>query len=61
MLNRRNFLAATAGSIATSALPAFAAAPYTFNHGAFAVTVVLNPGTWPPATSMFPFGKSVAV
>src|SRR5689334_24674045 len=40
MLNRRNFLAATAGSIATSALPAFAAAPYTLNHGAFAVTVV---------------------
>src|SRR5689334_12124918 len=40
MLNRRNFLAATAGSIATGALPAFAAAPYTLNHGAFAVTIV---------------------
>ena len=40
MLNRRNFLAATAGSIATGALPALAAQPYTLNHGAFAVTVV---------------------
>jgi hypothetical protein len=40
MLNRRTFLAASAASVATGPLPAFAAPPYAFNHGAFAVTVV---------------------
>ena len=39
-LNRRTLLAATVASIATRALPAFAAAPYSFKHGAFEVTVV---------------------
>src|SRR5262249_61264718 len=40
MLNRRTFLGATAASVATGPLPAFAAAPYAFNHGTFYVTVV---------------------
>jgi glyoxylase-like metal-dependent hydrolase (beta-lactamase superfamily II) len=39
-LSRRTLLAATAASMATRALPAFAAAPYSFKHGAFDVTVV---------------------
>jgi len=39
-LSRRTLLAATTASIATHALPAFAAAPYSFRHGAFEVTVV---------------------
>jgi len=38
--SRRTLLAATAASIATRAVPAFAAAPYSFKHGAFEVTVV---------------------
>ena len=40
MLNRRTLLAGTAASVATGALPAFAASPHAFNHGAFNVTVV---------------------
>jgi len=40
MLNRRMFLAATAASVATGPLPAFAAAPYGFSHGTFNVKVV---------------------
>jgi len=39
-LSRRTFLTATTASVATRALPAFAAAPYTFRHGAFEVAVV---------------------
>src|SRR5262245_6508933 len=39
-LNRRTVLAAAAGSLAAHALPAFAASPYAFKHGAFEVTVV---------------------
>jgi glyoxylase-like metal-dependent hydrolase (beta-lactamase superfamily II) len=39
-LSRRALLAASAASLATRALPAFAAAPYSFRHGAFEVTVV---------------------
>ena len=39
-LNRRTVLAAAAGSLAARALPAFAASPYAFKHGAFEVTVV---------------------
>ena len=39
-LSRRTLLAATAASIATRALPASAAAPYSFRHGAFDIAVV---------------------
>ena len=39
-LSRRTLLAAATASIATRALPAFAAAPYLFRHGAFDVTVI---------------------
>jgi glyoxylase-like metal-dependent hydrolase (beta-lactamase superfamily II) len=39
-LNRRTVLAAAAGTLAVRALPAFAASPYAFKHGAFEVTVV---------------------
>lgn len=37
---RRTLLAATAAVVAARALPAFAAAPHSFKHGAFEVTVV---------------------
>ena len=37
---RRTLLAATAAAVAARALPAFAAAPHSFKHGAFEVTVV---------------------
>lgn len=39
-LTRRTLLAATAATAAAQALPAYAAAPYTFKHGAFEVTVM---------------------
>jgi glyoxylase-like metal-dependent hydrolase (beta-lactamase superfamily II) len=39
-LSRRTLLTATTASIATRALPVFAAAPYSFRHGAFEVAVV---------------------
>lgn len=39
-LSRRTLLTATTASIAMRALPAFAAAPYSFRHGAFEVAVV---------------------
>ena len=39
-LSRRTLLAATAASLATRALPASAAVPFAFKHGAFEVTVV---------------------
>jgi glyoxylase-like metal-dependent hydrolase (beta-lactamase superfamily II) len=39
-LSRRTLLAASAASLATYTLPAFAAAPYAFKHGSFEVTVV---------------------
>src|SRR4026207_1030159 len=38
-LDRRTFLAASAAGFAAHALPAFAASPYAFRHGAFDVTV----------------------
>jgi len=38
--NRRALLAASAASVLTRALPAFAAAPYTFKHGTFELTIV---------------------
>ena len=39
-VTRRTLLAASAASLAASALPAFAATPHSFKHGAFDVTVV---------------------
>lgn len=39
-LTRRTLLAATAATAAAQALPAYAAAPYTFKHGTFDVTVM---------------------
>ena len=39
-ISRRTLLAATTASIATHALPAFAAAPYSFRHGDFEIAVV---------------------
>ena len=39
-LTRRTLLTTSAASFAASALPAFAAAPHSFKHGAFEVTVV---------------------
>lgn len=58
-LDRRTFLAASAAGLAVHALPALAAAPYVFRHGAFDVTVAsdghlvlptnfLAPGAPPP-------------
>jgi glyoxylase-like metal-dependent hydrolase (beta-lactamase superfamily II) len=40
MITRRTLLATSAASLAASALPALAATPYSFKHGAFEVTVV---------------------
>jgi glyoxylase-like metal-dependent hydrolase (beta-lactamase superfamily II) len=40
ILDRRAFLAASAAGFAAHAMPALAAAPYSFRHGAFDVTVV---------------------
>ena len=49
-LTRRSFLATTAAGLAATALPAFAA-PTTFKHGAFEVTVTIPSGVQPgPAT-----------
>ena len=39
-LDRRTFLAASAAGFAARALPALAATPYAFRHGAFDVTIV---------------------
>jgi glyoxylase-like metal-dependent hydrolase (beta-lactamase superfamily II) len=39
-LDRRMFLTASVAGVAARALPAFAASPYAFRHGAFDVTVV---------------------
>lgn len=39
-LSRREFLAAAAGGLAATSLPAVAATPYQFKHGAFDVTVI---------------------
>lgn len=38
--DRRSFLAASVAGVAVRALPAFAASPHAFRHGAFEVTVV---------------------
>jgi glyoxylase-like metal-dependent hydrolase (beta-lactamase superfamily II) len=40
MITRRTLLATSAAGLAASALPAFAATPHSFKHGAFEVTVV---------------------
>jgi glyoxylase-like metal-dependent hydrolase (beta-lactamase superfamily II) len=40
VITRRTLLASSAATLAASALPAFAAAPASFKHGAFDVTVV---------------------
>ncbi|HMJ45589.1 MAG TPA: MBL fold metallo-hydrolase [Pseudolabrys sp.] len=40
MITRRTLLATSAASLAASALPALAATPHSFKHGAFEVTVV---------------------
>lgn len=37
---RRTLLATTAATLAAHALPAFAAAPYSFKHGSFEITIV---------------------
>src|SRR5665213_4155971 len=50
-LSRRSLLAATAASLVARALPAFAAAPASFNHGAFEVTMVTD-GYWMMPTSL---------
>jgi glyoxylase-like metal-dependent hydrolase (beta-lactamase superfamily II) len=39
-ISRRSLLAATAFGVAARSLPAFAATPHTFKHGAFDVTVI---------------------
>src|SRR5215471_11853773 len=39
-LSRRRLLATSSASLFTRALPAFAATPYSFTHGAFEVTVI---------------------
>lgn len=39
-ITRRTLLAATAATAAAHALPAFAATPHTFKHGAFDITIV---------------------
>lgn len=52
-LTRRSLLAATATSLAARALPAFAA-PVTFQHGAFAVTVVSDGHLVLPASFLAP-------
>ena len=50
-LSRRSLLAATAASLVARALPAFAAAPASFKHGAFEVTMVTD-GYWMMPTSL---------
>src|SRR5665647_1638712 len=53
-LSRRLLLAATAASLAVRALPAFAAAPASFKHGAFDVTVVSDGHLVLPVTMLAP-------
>jgi len=47
-LNRRTVLAAAAAGLVARALPAFAASPYTFKHGALEVMVVFLAHGAPP-------------
>jgi glyoxylase-like metal-dependent hydrolase (beta-lactamase superfamily II) len=55
-LDRRSFLALTAGGVAAPLLPrmAFAAAPHRFTHGAFQVTVVSDGHLMLPTTFIAP-------
>jgi glyoxylase-like metal-dependent hydrolase (beta-lactamase superfamily II) len=53
-LTRRTFIAATAASAAAHALPAFAAAPHTFKHGTFDVTIVSDGHLVLPTTILAP-------
>jgi glyoxylase-like metal-dependent hydrolase (beta-lactamase superfamily II) len=57
-LTRRTLLATSAATVAanvaTSALPAFAAAPHTFKHGAFEVTVVSDGHLTLPVSMLAP-------
>jgi glyoxylase-like metal-dependent hydrolase (beta-lactamase superfamily II) len=57
-LSRRTLLTATTASIALRALPAFAAAPYSFRHGAFEVTVVSDGHLVLPTTFLAPGAPS---
>ncbi|HET9413952.1 MAG TPA: MBL fold metallo-hydrolase, partial [Pseudolabrys sp.] len=53
-LDRRTFLAATAAGLAARTLPALAATPYAFRHGAFDVTVVSDGHLVLPTSSLAP-------
>lgn len=53
-LTRRSVLAATAATLAARALPAFAAPPASFKHGAFDVTVVSDGHLVLPVTMLAP-------
>lgn len=53
-LTRRTLLATSAATLAASALPAFAATPHTFKHGAFEVTVVSDGHLVLPTTMLAP-------
>ena len=53
-LTRRTLLTTSAASFAASALPAFAAAPHSFKHGAFEVTVVSDGHLVLPTTMLAP-------
>src|SRR5690242_9406138 len=53
-LTRRALLAAATAGLAARALPAFAAAPYGFRHGAFEVTVVSDGHLVLPTTFLAP-------
>ena len=52
-LTRRSLLAATVASLAARALPAFAA-PASFRHGAFELTVVSDGHLVPPVSFLAP-------
>jgi glyoxylase-like metal-dependent hydrolase (beta-lactamase superfamily II) len=53
-ITRRALLAATAATAAVQALPAYAAAPHTFKHGAFDVTIVSDGHLVLPTTFLAP-------
>lgn len=53
-LTRRTLLTTSAATLAASALPAFAATPHTFKHGAFEVTVVSDGHLVLPTTMLAP-------
>jgi glyoxylase-like metal-dependent hydrolase (beta-lactamase superfamily II) len=53
-LTRRTLLATSAATLAASTLPAFAAAPYSFKHGRFEVTVVSDGHLTLPVSMLAP-------